>query len=47
LHVAADDLFKARPDRLPERLAVGFAPRITDAELATFAVAEGTGGLHQ
>ena len=38
LYVEVDDLFKAHPERLPERPKVGFAPKITDAELVTLAV---------
>jgi hypothetical protein len=38
LYVRTDDLLKASPDRAPARPAVGFAPRITDAELITLAV---------
>jgi hypothetical protein len=38
LYVQVDDLFKAHPERLPERPKVGFAPKITDAELVTLAV---------
>jgi hypothetical protein len=38
LYVEVDDLFKAHPERLPERPKVGFAPKISDAELVTLAV---------
>src|SRR3954468_20602857 len=38
LYVRADDLLKDCPERAPERPAVGFAPKITDAELITLAV---------
>ena len=38
LYVQVDDLFKAHPERLPERPKVGFAPKITDAELVTLEV---------
>jgi hypothetical protein len=38
LYVEVDDLLKAHPERLPERPTVGFAPKITDAELVTLAV---------
>ena len=38
LYVRTDDLLKASPDRAPARPRVGFAPRLTDAELVTLAV---------
>jgi hypothetical protein len=38
LYVRADDLLKAAPERAPERTAVGFEPKITDAELITMSV---------
>ena len=38
LYVRTDDLLKASPDRAPARPHVGFAPRLTDAELVTLAV---------
>jgi hypothetical protein len=38
LYVRADDLLKDCPERAPERPAVGFAPKITDAKLITLAV---------
>ena len=38
LYVRVDDLLRAHPDRLPARPRVGFAPKITDAELVTLAV---------
>jgi hypothetical protein len=38
LYVRTDDLLKAAPDRAPARPHVGFAPRLTDAELVTLAV---------
>jgi len=38
LYVTADDLLKHRPDLPPWRPPVGFAPRLTDAELVTLAV---------
>lgn len=38
LDVTTDDLLKLRPDLAPRRPAVGFAPRLTDAELVTSAV---------
>ncbi|MBU3062549.1 hypothetical protein KO481_29335 [Nocardia sp. NEAU-G5] len=38
LYVTTDDLLKARPDLAPQRPAVGFAPRLTGAELVTLAV---------
>lgn len=38
LYVTTDDLLKLRPDLAPQHPAVGFAPRLTDAELVTLAV---------
>ena len=38
LYVRTDDALKASPHRAPTRPAVGFAPRITDAEVGTLAV---------
>jgi hypothetical protein len=38
LYVQVDDLFKAHPERLPERPKVGFQPKTTAAELVTLAV---------
>ena len=38
LYVTTDDLLITHPDLVPERPQVGFAPRITDAELITLAV---------
>jgi hypothetical protein len=38
LYVTADDLLKAHPERVPERPRVGFAPRISDAEIITLSV---------
>jgi len=38
LYVTCDDLLKKHPERGPARPVVGFAPQITDAELATLAV---------
>ncbi len=38
LYVTTDDLLTAHPTRVPPRPAVGFAPKISDAELATLAV---------
>ena len=38
LYVTIDDLVKARPDLAPRRPIIGFAPRLTDAELVTLAV---------
>ena len=40
LYVQVDDLLKANPDRVPWRPVVGIAPRISDAELVTLAVAQ-------
>ena len=40
LYVQVDDLLKANPDRVPWRPQVGIAPRISDAELVTLAVAQ-------
>lgn len=44
LYVTADDLLKAYPGRAPARPPVGFAPRITDAELLTLAVLQALQG---
>ena len=44
LRVRTDDLLKALPDRAPARPAVGFAPRITDAEVVTLAVVQALAG---
>ncbi|WP_327151959.1 IS982 family transposase [Nocardia sp. NBC_01329] len=38
LYVKTDDLLKAAPDMAPWRPAVGFVPRLTDAELVTLSV---------
>ena len=38
LYVRIDDLLADNPDWAPERPAVGFAPRLSDAELVTLAV---------
>ena len=38
LYVRTDDLLKASPGRAPWRPAIGFEPRITDAEMITLAV---------
>jgi len=38
LYVTTDDLLAAHPERVPVRPRVGFAPRISDAELLTLAV---------
>ena len=38
LYVTTDDLLKARPDLAPRRPVIGFALRLTDAELVTLAV---------
>src|SRR5215469_11516793 len=38
LYVRTDDLLKQRPDLRPWRPAIGFGPRLTDAELVTLAV---------
>ena len=38
LHVTTDDLLKAHPEQVPERPAVGIAPRISDAELIVLSV---------
>ncbi len=45
LYVQVDDLLKADPDRTPWRPAVGIAPKISDAELVTLAVAQAVLGL--
>ncbi len=38
LYVTTDDLLAAHPSRVPQRPAVGIAPKISDAELLTVAV---------
>ena len=38
LYVTTDDLLKTHPEQVPERPAVGIAPRISDAELIVLAV---------
>ncbi len=38
LYVTVDDLLIQRPEWVPERPTVGFAPRLSDAELVTLAV---------
>ena len=38
LYVTTDDLLRVRPERVLPRPRVGFAPRISDAELLTLAV---------
>ena len=38
LYVRIDDLLAANPGWAPERPAVGFAPKLSDAELVTLAV---------
>ena len=38
LYCRTDDLLKAHAERMPPRPEVGFAPKITDAELITLAV---------
>ena len=45
LYVQVDPLLKANPDRVPWRPVVGIAPRISDAELVTLAVAQGLLGF--
>ncbi len=40
LYVQVDDLLKMHPEQLPWRPPVGIAPRISDAELVTLAVAQ-------
>lgn len=37
-YVAADDLLKAHPERVPARPRIGISPRITDAEVITLAL---------
>ena len=37
-YVAADDLLKAHPERIPYRPRIGISPRITDAEVMTLAL---------
>lgn len=36
LYVTTDDFLRAHPERVPVRPRVGFAPRISDAELLAF-----------
>jgi hypothetical protein len=38
LYVTVDDLLAAHPEQLPQRPKVGFAPKLSDAELITLAV---------
>jgi len=45
LYVQVDDILKANPERVPWRPTVGIAPRITDAELVTLAVAQAVLGF--
>lgn len=40
LYVKTDDLPRMAPQRAPWRPAIGFSPRISDAELVTLAVAQ-------
>ena len=44
LYVKVDDLLKASPDLAPWRPGVGFAPKLTDAELVTLAVLQALRG---
>lgn len=44
LYVTVDDLLAANPDQLPPRPSIGFAPKITDAEMVTLAVMQALGG---
>ncbi|MPZ12733.1 MAG: IS982 family transposase, partial [Kiloniellaceae bacterium] len=44
LYVMIDDLLRAYPERLPPRPKVGFAPKISDAELVTLAVMQALAG---
>ena len=37
-YVAADDLLKAHPERVPYRPRVGISPKISDAEVLTLAL---------
>lgn len=38
LYVTADDLFRAYPERVPERPAIGITPTLNDAEVVTLGV---------
>jgi hypothetical protein len=44
LYVRADDLLKVFPERAPQRPAVGFEPKITDAELIALSVMQALAG---
>lgn len=44
LYVKIDDLLRAYPEQLPARPKVGFAPKISDAELLTLAVMQALAG---
>ena len=37
-YVAADDLLKAHPERVPYRPRIGISPKISDAEVMTLAL---------
>lgn len=45
LCVMTDDLLMAHPEQLPPRPEVGFAPKISDAELITLAVMQALAGI--
>jgi hypothetical protein len=45
LYVQVDDILKVNPNRVPWRPAVGIAPRISDAEMVTLAVAQAVLGF--
>ncbi|WP_434612360.1 IS982 family transposase [Arthrobacter sp. A5] len=44
-YVAADDLLKAHPERVPYRPRIGISPRISDAEVMTLALMQALLGL--
>ena len=45
LYVRIDDLLAQNPGLAPERPVVGFAPKLSDAELVTLAVVSSLPGL--
>ena len=45
LYVRADDLLAQNPHWVPRRPVVGFAPKLSDAELVTLAVISSLPGL--
>ena len=46
LEVTIDDLLRDHPEQVPERPTVGFAPKISDAELITLAVMAALAGYN-